>query len=212
MQCWFDYHSLSIRQFSSTLNIKPIHAKSCKTKSLSNEHPHKCRRQRTDILQGYWWFLHVRRTWRNIKLKRYSSLQHDSWEQTVHSNRLWSRLSVWSTAGFTIKGRLQTLSTSSVDNLMTTAPFAYNISVPELNLAAIIQTTKDLMKKFLVMKGHPSLAVQFRTRHHHDCLHGLRNMKLLLQPESSTLFVVMKWTNATMVMPVFIQLLRVILS
>lgn len=79
------------------------------------------------------------------------NMTHDSRQK--HSSRLWSGLSVWSTAGLAIKGRLWMLSTSTVDNIMTTAPICLQHICP-WTAAAILQTTKNLMKKFLVMKGH----------------------------------------------------------
>lgn len=61
---------------------------------------------------------------------------------SVRTNGLRSRRSVWTTAGFPIGGDTESFPHS--DNVMTTAPFAYNMSVPELNRATIKHTVKEL--------------------------------------------------------------------
>lgn len=119
------------------------------------------------LLHGRRWFLHVRRRWRNARLRSYGSLQHDSREraQTAESSVMGYGQDFLSGQQLVSQLRGESDCFPHLDNMMTTAPFAYNMSVPELNRAVMKQTG---MKSFTVMKQHPSSELHLRGR----CLKG----------------------------------------
>lgn len=107
-------------------------------KILSNQmnlkrtvHPRRCQLQCTELAA---WFLHVRTTWRNIRLRRYGSLQHNSREQTEPVMGYGQDILSGQQLVSQLRGDSDCFPhLDHLDNIMTTEPFPYNISVPELN-------------------------------------------------------------------------------
>ncbi len=111
--------------------------KSCRNRWISHIHPHRCQLRYTELLHGSWWFVHVRRTWRNIRLRSNDSLQHRADDPVMGS---YQDFLSGQQLVFQLRGDSECF--PHLDNILTTAPFAYNTSVPELNLAVIKQTVR----------------------------------------------------------------------